>query len=107
MNFELINNLTKEYVLIVEALRKKYGDRIIDNEKRIYLDRELFEELLAKKDFLSVYEKKKIWRSLGWISCDNDESRFTKIIKINKNVFRKIVIETEPQKTLKNLINTQ
>lgn len=105
MDFELLNNLTKEYVLIVEALRKKYSDKIIDNEKRIYLDRELFEDLLSKKDFLSVYEKKKFWRSLGWISCDNDESRFTKVIKINKDVFRKIVIETEPQKALKSLIS--
>lgn len=107
MSFELINKLMNEYVLMVKFLRKNYSDKIVENNNKLYLDRELFEELLSKKEFLSVHEKKKIWRSLGWISCDNDTSRFTKVIKLNKVVYRKIVIELEPQKTIQNLIKNE
>ena len=105
MNFELLNRLAYEYILMVEVLRKKYTDRIIDQEKRIYLDRELFDELLSKKDFLTVSEKKKSWRNLGWISCDKDRARNTRKIWIKGKSYRKVVIEIEPYLELKELVS--
>lgn len=105
MNFEVLNRLAYEYILMVDVLRKKYTDRIIDREKRIYLDRELFDELLSKKDFLTVSEKKKSWRNLGWISCDKDRARNTRKIWINGKSYRKIVIEIEPYLELKELVS--
>ena len=105
MNFELINKLMHEYVLMVKFLRKNYSDKIVDNEKRIYLDREIFEDLLSKKDFLSVIEKKKFWRDLGWISCDKDNARYTKKLWINGKSSRKIVIEITPYLAIEELIN--
>lgn len=104
MDFELLNNLTKDYVLIVEVLMVKLKEKIINHNDKIYVDREIFFELLSKKDFMLPQEKMKIWRSLGWISCDNDRSRFTKKIRIGDKTFRKIVIEKEPYKTIKNII---
>lgn len=105
MNFELLNNLIKDYILIVEVLLLKLTDHIIEHDDKIYLEREVFIDLLSKKDFISTQEKMKIWRSLGWISCDNDRSRYTKKIRIKDKTFRKIVIEKEPYKTLKNITN--
>lgn len=54
MDFELINKLMYEYILMVKFLRKKHYEKIVENNNKIYLDR----ELLSKKDFLSVYKKK-------------------------------------------------
>lgn len=105
MNFELLNRLAYEYILMVDVLREKYTDRIVELDERIYLDRELFEDLLSKKDFLTVEEKKKCWRNLRWISCDNDRYRYTKKIRIKDKTFRKIVIEKSPYNAMKKLIN--
>ncbi len=107
MNFELLNRLAYEYVLMVDVLRKKYSENIVECENRIYLDKELFDELLSKKDFLSVIDKKKYWRSLGWISCDTDRYRYTKKIRLKDKTFRKIVIEKEPYITIKKLIKNE
>lgn len=105
MNFELINNLITDYVLIVEVLLLRLQEKIIEHNDKIYLDREIFIDLLSKKDFISPQQKMKIWRSLGWISCDKDRSRYTKKIRIKEKTFRKIVIEKEPYETLKSLTN--
>ena len=105
MNFELLNNLSKDYILIVEVLLLKFKEIIVNHDEKIYVDREVFEDLLSKKDFISPQEKMKIWRSLGWISCDNDRKRFTKKIRIGEKTFRKIVIQKDPYETIKKLIN--
>ena len=105
MNFELLNNLTKEYIFIVEALRGKLSDKVIDKEDRIYLEREDFEILLSKNLFLSLAEKKKSWRNLGWISCDKDKVRYTKKLWVNGRATRKIVIEIRPYLEIKDLIS--
>lgn len=105
MNFELINNLTKEYIFIVEALRTKLSDKVIDKEDRLYLDRENFDVLLSKNLFISLDEKKKFWRNIGWISCDKDNSRYTKKLWIDGKSFRKIVIEIRPYLAIKNIVS--
>lgn len=105
MNFELLNNLMREYIFIVEALRGKASDKVIDKEDRLYLDRENFDILLSKNLFLPLDEKKKIWRNLGWISCDKDVSRYTKKLWIDGKSFRKITIEIKPYLAIKNLIS--
>ena len=73
-------------------------------EEVTLMDPMIGKKVLSKKDFMLPQEKMKIWRSLGWISCDNDRSRFTKKIRIGDKTFRKIVIEKEPYKTIKNII---
>ena len=105
MNFELINNLIKEYIFIVEALRGKLSDKVIYKEDRIYLDREDFDILLSKNLFISLDEKKKNWRNLGWISCDKDNSRYTKKLWIDGKSFRKIVIEIKSYLVIKKLVS--
>ena len=104
MDFELLNNLTKDYVLIVEVLIVKLKEKIINHNDKIYVDREIFFELLSKKDFMLPQEKMKIWRRIGWNYCDNDRSRYTIMIRIGDKTLRKIVIEKEPYKTIKNII---
>ena len=79
-------------------------EKIINHNDKIYIDREIFVDLLSKKDFMLPQEKMKIWRSLGWISCDNDRSRFTKKIRVGDKTLRKIVIAKEPYLTIKNII---
>ena len=44
MDFELLNNLTKDYVLIVEVLMVKLKEKIINHNDKIYVDREIFFE---------------------------------------------------------------
>ena len=105
MDFELLNNLTKEYIFIVEALRGKLADKVIDKEDRLYLDRENFEALLSKNLFIPLAEKKKFWRDIGWISCDKDILRYTKKLWIDGKSFRKIVIEIRPYLAIKNMVS--
>lgn len=91
MNFELINNLITDYVLIVEVLLLRLQEKIIEHNDKIYLDREIFIDLLSKKDFISPQQKMKIWRSLGWISCDKDRSRYTKKLELRKKLLEKLL----------------
>lgn len=104
MNFELLNNLIKEYILIVEALKKNFANEIIYKDDKLLLDKEIFEKMLSKKDFLSVNEKKKLWRDLRWISCDKDRLRYTKKVYIDGVFYRKVAIELLPYLTIKELI---
>lgn len=101
--FETLNRLIVEYIVFIEVLKKKYSDKIIETKTQIYLDRELFEQLLSEKRFLDLAEKKSIWRSLKWIAVDKDGARYTKNIFSNGKTFRRIVIEKEPYLTLKRL----
>lgn len=102
--FETLNRMIVEYIVIVDALKQKYPDKITETETRIYLDRELFEQLLNEKKFLDLTEKKRLWRSLNWISVDkNDGARYTKKIFANGKTFRKFVIEKAPCEALKKL----
>lgn len=101
--FEILNRLTVEYVVIVEVLKKRYSDKIIETKSQIYLERELFEQLLGEKKFLDLAEKKSIWRSLKWIAVDKDGGRYTKNISSKGKSFRRIVIEKGPYLELKRL----
>ena len=57
MDFELLNNLIKEYVFIVDVLKENVSEEIINKENKIYLNRETFEKLLSKNMFISLEKK--------------------------------------------------
>lgn len=103
MDKETLYKLAKEYVDIVEVLREEYREHILEIKNKIYVRIDLFNYLLEQKKFYSVQEKKKKWRDLQWIICDKDRGRFTKIVKINGEIERKVVIRLEPLETLKYL----
>lgn len=105
MNFELVNNLIKEYIFIVDALIESSSEDVINKEDKIYLSREIFEKLLSKNLFISLEKKKIFWKNNLWISCDNDRLRYTKVIRIGKNTYRKIVIDLRPYQAIKSAIN--
>lgn len=103
MDKEALYKLSKEYVDIVEVLREEYQEHILEIKNKIYVRIDLFNYLLEQKKFYSVQEKKKKWRDLQWIICDKDRGRFTKIVKINGALERKVVINLDPLETLKHL----
>lgn len=105
MDFELLNNLIKEYVFIVDVLKENVSEEIINKENKIYLNRETFEKLLSKNMFISLEKKKYFWRNNGWISCDKDPFRFTKVIRIGDKTYRKVVIDLRPYLAIKTAIN--
>jgi len=98
-----LNRLVVEFIIIVEVLKKKYSEQIIETTSKIYLDGELFEELLSQKQFIDVKEKKSIWRSLRWILVDKDGGRYTKKIYASGKTYRKIVIDLEVYSVLKEI----
>ena len=105
MKFDLINNLIKEYVFIVDALIESSSEDIINKEDKIYLSRETFENLLSKNLFISLEKKKTFWKNNLWISCDNDRLRYTKVIRVGNNTYRKIVIDLRPYQAIKLATN--
>ena len=105
MNFELLNNLIKEYVFIVDALKENVSEDIMNKENKIYLNRETFEKLLSKNMFISLEKKKYFWRNNGWIFCDKDPFRFTKVIRIGDKTYRKVVIDLTPYVAIKTALN--
>lgn len=103
MDKETLYKLAKEYVDIIEVLREQYQEHIVENKNKIYVKIALFNYLLEQKKFYSVQEKKKKWRDLQWITCDEDRGRYTKVVKINGALERKVVIKLDPLETLKYL----
>lgn len=103
MDKETLYKLAKEYVDIVEVLREEYQDHILEIKNKIYVKIDLFNYLLEQKKFYSAQEKKKKWRDLQWIICDKDRGRYTKVVTIDGELERRIVIQLEPFETLKYL----
>lgn len=105
--FENLNRMIVEFIVIVDVLKKKYAEQITELNTKIYLDRELFEQLLSEKKFIDLKEKKSIWRDLKWILVDKDGGRYTKKIYANGKTFRKIVIDKGVYVALKDLTSAE
>jgi len=99
---KLFEMVIKEYLLIVEYLTE---NEPIDNN-RIVIDREKFQSLLGKYNYMAFSKKTKIYKDLNFLIHDkNNYTMPYKDIELKKTV-RKVIINYETYKTVKNLYDT-
>ena len=103
MELETYCRLVKEYIEIVKLLNYKYSDFIIERKDTLFVEIDLLNFLLKQKDFLTLEEKKKMWRDLRWLDTDNDRKRFTISTKIDGKNVRKFAIKLTPFNMLKTI----
>lgn len=97
--FELV---VKEYLSIIESLE---GTETIEN-KRIIIERELFQRLLGKYSYMKFKDKCKIYKNLNFII--HDKSNYTMPVKdkTTKKATRKVVLNYSTYETMKYLFET-
>lgn len=103
MELEIYYKLLKEYIDIVKLLNYKYSDFIVERKDTLFVEVDLLNFLLKQKDFLTVAEKKKMWRDLRWLDTDNDRKRFTIATRIDGKSVRKFAVKLTPFNILKTI----
>jgi len=97
MAMTLLDNVLKEYILLVEFFEKRYG---IEKE-RIIIEREEFQKLLEKHNYLTFKEKTRIYKDLNLIIHDKKSYSIPyKDKELNKTV-RKVIINYRTYQTIK------
>lgn len=91
-NEETIFKLYLEHETLVELLPQQAQDEVIIKPNKLYLDNEYFRWILGQKEFLSVEEKLKYLKNLGLIITDDYGYRYTKKVKVEDKLERKIVL---------------
>lgn len=95
--FELI---IKEYLSIIEILKET--EPIVND--RIIIDREYFQKLLEKYQYMKFKDKTKVYKELNLVI--HDKNNYTLPCRIDKRTVRKVVINYSTYKTLKYLFET-
>ena len=89
---ETIFKLYLEHETLVKLLPQQAQDEVIIKPNKLYLDNEYFRWILGQKEFLSVEEKLKYMKNLGLIITDDYGYRYTKKVKVEDKLERKIVL---------------
>lgn len=97
--FELV---VKEYLSIIESLE---NTEPIEN-KRIIIDRELFQKMLGKYTYMNFRDKCKIYKDLNFITHDKNNYSMPVKDKKTKKTVRKVVLNYSTYETIKYLFET-
>lgn len=87
-------SLYYEHEALTKYLLNKATEKIIERSGKVYLDNDYFRELLSKKPFLPVEEKLKYMKKLGLIITNKSELKFCKVVRVDGNMVRKIVLNS-------------
>ena len=92
--------IIKEYLSIIEILKET--EPIVND--RIIIDREYFQKLLEKYQYMKFKDKTKVYKELNLVI--HDKNNYTLPCRIDKRTVRKVVINYSTYKTLKYLFET-
>lgn len=99
---KLFEIVIKEYISIVKTLE----DTEPIEKNRIVIDRELFQKLLGKYNYLKFRDKCKIYKDLNFITHDKNNYTMPVKDKKTKKTVRKVVLNYSTYETLKYLFET-
>lgn len=93
----LLEMVVGEYIRVVEHLIQTES---IENN-RIIVDREIFKQLLGKYNYISFFDKTKIYKDMNFIIHDKNNYTMPYKDPVLKKTIRKVIINYKTYQTVK------